>query len=136
MVKPYSQDLRVRVILAVEEGNLSRREAARRYRVSASIAVKWLQQYRRFGRRKARPMGGDRRSVLKPVRDWLLKLIGKEPDLTLMAVSKRLMKEQGVKADASMLCRFFKAEKISFKKNLARRRAAETRRRGSAAKLA
>lgn len=32
MVKPYSQDLRERVILAVEEGELSRREAAKRYR--------------------------------------------------------------------------------------------------------
>ena len=88
MVKPYSQDLRERVIMAVAEGKLSRREAARRYRVSPSIAVKWLQQYRRFGRRKARPMGGDRRSVFKPVRDWLLKLIGEEPDLTLMAVCR------------------------------------------------
>ena len=57
MVKPYSQDLRERVIMAVEEGGLSRREAAGRYRVSPSIAVKWLQQHRLFGRRKARPMG-------------------------------------------------------------------------------
>ena len=136
MVKPYSQDLRERVIMAVAEGKLSRREAARRYRVSPSIAVKWLQQYRRFGRRKARPMGGDRRSVLKPVRDWLLRLIGKEPDLTLMAVCRRLMKEQGVKADPSMLCRFFQAEKISFKKNRARRRTAPAGRRARAAKLA
>ena len=136
MVKPYSQDLRERVILAVEEGVLSRREAARRYRVSPSSAVKWLQQYRRSGRRKARPMGGDRRSVLKPLRDWLLRLIAKEPDLTLMALSKRLMEEHGVKADASMLCRFYLSEGISFKKNRARRRAVEARRRSGAAKLA
>jgi transposase len=135
MVKPYSQDLRERVIMAVAEGKLSRREAARRYRVSPSIAVKWLQQYRRFGRRKARPMGGDRRSVLKPVRDWLLRLIGKEPDLTLMAVCRRL-KEQDVKADPSMLCRFFQAENISFKKNRARVRAAQARRGARASKLA
>ena len=54
MVKPYSQDLRERVILAVEEGELSRREAAKRYRVSPSSAVKWLQQYRGSGRRHRR----------------------------------------------------------------------------------
>lgn len=81
-------------------------------------------------------MGGDRRSVLKPLRNWLLKLIAREPDLTLMALSKRLMDEQGVKADASMLCRFYLSEGISFKKNRARRRAAEARRRSGAAKLA
>jgi putative transposase len=136
MVKPYSQDLRERVIAAVEDGELSRREAARRYRVSIASAVKWLQQYRRSGRLKARPMGGDRRSVLKPVRDWLLKLAAKKPDLTLMAIATQLKNEHGIRADASMLCRFFKAQGFSFKKNRARQRAAETGRRSRAAKLA
>jgi transposase len=121
MVKPYSQDLRERVITAVEEGELSRREAARRYRVSPSSAVKWLEQFRRTGRVKPRSMGGDRRSVLKPVREWLLTLIEKEPDLTLAAISKLLWSERRIKADASMLCRFFKAQGLSFKKKRARR---------------
>ena len=66
----------------------------------------------------------------------LLKLIGEEPDLTLMAVCRRLMKEQDVKADPSMLCRFFQAENISFKKNRARVRAAQARRGARASKLA
>jgi putative transposase len=90
MVKPYSGDLRERVIAAVEKDDLSCREAARRYRVSPSSAVKWLQHYRRFGRTRARPMGGDRRSVLKPHKDWLLMLIAREKDLTLIAMSRRL----------------------------------------------
>ena len=46
MPKPYSDDLRERVIAAVEEDAVSCREAARRYRVSAASAVKWLQRYR------------------------------------------------------------------------------------------
>ena len=125
MARPYSEDLRTRLIAAVESEDLSARAAARRYRVSASSAVKWVQQYRRSGRTTARPMGGDRRSVLKPVRSWLLGLIAKEKDLTLMALSARLRAERGVKADASMLCRFFQGEGISFKKNRARRRAAQ-----------
>jgi len=126
MVKPYSEDLRARVIAAVVQDDLSCREAARRYRVSASSAVKWLQHYRRSGRLRARPMGGDRRSVLKPQRDWLLKLIAREDDLTLWAISSRLRAERGVRADASMLWRFFKGEGFSFKKNRARRRAAQS----------
>jgi transposase len=126
MVRPYSEDLRTRVIAAVVQDDLSCREAARRYRVSASSAVKWLQHYRRSGRLGARPMGGDRRSVLKPQRDWLLKLIAREDDLTLWAISSRLRAERGVRADASMLWRFFKGEGFSFKKNRARRRAAQT----------
>jgi transposase len=126
MVKPYSEDLRVRIVAAVVQDDLSCREAARRYRVSASSAVKWLQDYRQSGRVKARPMGGDRRSVLKAERDWLLKLIAQEDDLTLWAISSRLKCERGVRADASMLWRFFKSEGFSFKKNRARRRAAQS----------
>lgn len=125
MVKPYSQDLRERVIAAVEEGELSRREAAKRYRVGVASAVKWLQQYRQTGRTTARAMGGDRRSVLKPHRNWLLQLARGKPDLTLNAISKQLKDTHGVSADASMLCRFFKGEGFSFKKNRARQRAAK-----------
>src|SRR5207237_6793588 len=102
----------------------------------SAISLIYVHHERRVGRLKSLPSGGDRRSVLKPVRDWLLRLIGKEPDLTLMAVCRRLMKEQDVKADPSMLCRFFQAEKISFKKNRARIRAAQARRGARAAKLA
>jgi transposase len=41
MAKPYSQDLRNRVIDAVRTGKMSRRAAARHYAVSESVAVKW-----------------------------------------------------------------------------------------------
>jgi putative transposase len=136
MVKAYSEDLRERVITAVEDGELSRREASRRYRVSVASAVKWVQQYRQTGRVKARPMGGDRRSVLKPVRDWLLDLVIDKPDLTLMAISKQLKEEHGITADASMLCRLFKAEGFSFKKNRARQRTAQSRRGSGASAVA
>jgi putative transposase len=122
-MKPYSQDLRDRVIAAVEEEGLSRREAARRYRLSDATAVRWVQAYRQ-GRRGPLAQGGDRRSELPAHRIWLLELIEAEPDLTLKAVSDRLLVEQGVKADASMLSRFFAKCGISFKKKRSRLRAA------------
>ena len=40
MPKPYSQDLRDRVIDAVREGAMSRRAAARRYEISESVAIR------------------------------------------------------------------------------------------------
>jgi transposase len=123
MVRPYSEDLRSRVIAAVEQDALSCREAARRYRVSVASAVKWLQAWRHSGRMKARAMGGDRRSVLKPQRLWLLQLLEWEDDLTLAAISARLLAERGVKADASMLSRFIRAQGFSFKKKPVRKRA-------------
>jgi transposase len=48
MPKPYSQDLRDRVIDAVERGEMSRRAAARRYEISESVAIKWLERVERM----------------------------------------------------------------------------------------
>src|SRR5262245_50910684 len=48
MPKALSGDLRARVIEAVEAG-ASRREAAERFEISASSAVKWLQRWRDYG---------------------------------------------------------------------------------------
>lgn len=120
MTKAYSQDLRDRVIAAVEDEGLSRRAAARRYRIGEATAVRWLQAVRQ-GRRA---QGGDRRSRLPAHAAWLLGLIEMEPDLTLLAVCERLLAETGVKADAGMLSRFFTGNGISFKKKRLRLRAA------------
>lgn len=123
MTRAYSQDLRDRVILAVEQEGLSRREAARRYRIGEATAVRWLQAVGQ-GRREPRAQGGDRRSLLPTHAPWLLALIDAEPDLTLLAVADRLLGEHGVKADAGMLSRFFTGRGISFKKKRLRDRAA------------
>ena len=50
MPKAYSGDLRERVIEIVEEG-ASRREAAERFEVSVSSAIKWLQRWPGLSRR-------------------------------------------------------------------------------------
>ncbi|HTZ68149.1 MAG TPA: IS630 transposase-related protein [Roseiarcus sp.] len=50
MPKPYSQDLRDRVIDAVERGQMSRRAAARQYEISESVAINWLERVERMAR--------------------------------------------------------------------------------------
>src|SRR5512135_2047033 len=116
MVKPYSEDLRRRVIAAVEEDGLSRREAARRYRVGESTAVKWLSAFHGSGRMGPRPMGGDRRSVLKQERAWLAALIGREKNLTLALISERLGREGGGGGDVSINWEFLGGQRFRFKK--------------------
>ena len=112
----------------VEDG-LSRNEAARIFRVGIASAIRWVKAFEQTRRTAALPIGGDRRSVLKPHRDWLLELRRKENDLTLDAIAERLFHAHGVEADKSMLSRFFAAEGISFKKNRARQRTGSPRRR-------
>jgi transposase len=111
------------VILVVERGEETCRSAARRFGVSASSAIKWVQRLHRVGSRQSAGTGGHRASKTKPERAWLLAAIEQQPDITLAALSLRLWEERGVRADTSMLSRFFRGEGISFKKNRAARRA-------------
>jgi transposase len=111
-----SQDLRDRVIDAVLEDGMSRRAAAQRFGVSESAAIKWVQRVERTGSRKAMGMGGHRSEVLRPHHDVLMAMRAEQPDITLEALSRRLMAERGVKADTSMLSRYFRRHGITFKK--------------------
>ena len=81
MPKPYSVDLRVRVVEAVEEG-ASHHEAADRFGVSVSSAVRWMGQFTRSGSVIAKPSGGST-SRLEQYAEFLLGLIEKPSDLTL-----------------------------------------------------
>jgi transposase len=71
MAKPYSQDLRDRVIDAVKRGEMSRRAAARRYAISESVAIKWLERVERDRSREPVGHGGHRASKLMPHRVFL-----------------------------------------------------------------
>ena len=46
MAKPYSLDLRERVVAAVEEGGLSRRRAAAQFGVGISTVIGWVRRLR------------------------------------------------------------------------------------------
>ena len=116
MPSSYYQDLRDRVIDAVEVEEMSRRGAARRFGVSESSAIKWVQRYRRTVARTPVGTGGHRRSVLAPERTWLLAVLAEDPGITLEALSRRLAAERGVRADTSMLSRFFRKEGMSLRK--------------------
>ena len=132
----HTEALRIRVIKAVVEDSLSCNRAARVFRVGVASAIRWVAAYEAGGRTAPLPTGGDTRSVLKGYRDWLLALRLKENDLTLDAIAARLLAAHGVKADKSMLSRFFASEAISFKKNRSRQRTGPSRRGGAARGLA
>lgn len=133
MVRPYSMDLRERLVAAVEAGE-SRRSAARRFGVSASVAVKWVQRVRQRGSVAPDQVGGYRRPALEGERDWILARIAEKPDLTLRALAAELG-ERGVKAGQYAVWSFFKREGLTFKKNPARGRTGPAGRRQEAQPL-
>jgi transposase-like protein len=52
IARPYSQDLRNRVIDAAKRGEMSLRAIARRYEISESVPIKWLERVERDGSRE------------------------------------------------------------------------------------
>lgn len=113
MPKPCSVDLRERVLEAVMAG-ASRREAAERFEISASSAVKWLQRFDETGSIAAKPTGGST-SALEEHADFLLALIAEQSDLTLDEVVAAMRKRR-IKGSRSAVWRFFDRHGISFKK--------------------
>jgi putative transposase len=60
MAKPYSSDLRERVVRAVVDDGLSRRAAAQRFGIGVSTVITWVQRWRETGRIEPGQMGGRR----------------------------------------------------------------------------
>jgi transposase len=91
MPKPYSDDLRERVIEAVVAG-ASRREAAESFSLSASSAVRWLQRWHDTGNARAKLSGGST-SPLEGHVEWLLAL-AEQPDLILDEIVVAMRKQR------------------------------------------
>src|SRR3979490_2090736 len=89
MARPYSQDLRDRVVGSVGAGRSCRATAAL-FGVSVASVVKCSQRFRATGSAAAYKMGGWRQLLLKSEREWLLARIAEKPDLTLRAVVAEL----------------------------------------------
>ena len=134
MPRPYSQDLRERVVGAVEAGS-SARAAARLFGVSASTAVKWVQRWRRTGSVAAKRMGGYKRSLLDAHAEVLLGLVAERPDLTIEEIRAEL-RARGIYTGHGSVGRFFVRHGIGFKKNRTRQRAGAAGRGGRSRTMA
>jgi transposase len=115
MPKSYSGDLRERVIEAVEMG-ASRHEAADRFEVSVSSAVKWLQRWHESKSAAPKPRGGSL-SPLEKCAARVLAVVAEHPDLTLMETVAELRRRR-IRTSKSALSRFFARHDVTFKKTL------------------
>ena len=121
MVRPYSEDLRSRVVARVEAGRPVR-EVAVTFGVSVASVVKWSQRYRATGSVAAKPMGSQMPRLLFGEREWLLERIAASPDITLRELVSEL-RGRGLRASYGSLWRLLRDEGISFKKKPVRQRA-------------
>jgi transposase len=120
MTKPYSADLRMRVVKAIDEG-ATRHEAAERFGVSVSSAVRWHQVWRHEGTIEAKAYGGSR-SPLEDHAEEIFTVIEDQPDLTLDEIVA-VMRKRKIPGSRTALFRFLERHAVTSKKSPSRCRA-------------
>jgi len=131
MGKPYSVDLRRRVVAAIEAG-MSRNQAAKQFGVAISTAIGWMQRVEQTGSVAPGQMGGHKPKAISGEHAvWLSQRI-RAWDFTLRGLVAELG-ERGLKVDYRSVWEFVHAEKLSFKKKRGGWRTRSAR-RGAAAR--
>ena len=115
-MQALSEDIRSRVVAFVAEGG-SRREAARKFRISPASAVRFVAQWRRERSLKAKPQGGDRRRKLARWRDEIVAIVEGQPDITMPELSSLMSARHDLSAAPASLSRFLCRLGYTYKKN-------------------
>ena len=105
MGKPYSMDLRERVVAAVDPGGLSCHRAAAQFGVGVNTAIIWVRPFRETGSFAPGQMGGHKPKKISG--NWLLERT-KERDFTLRGLVVELA-ERGLKVDYRSVWEFVHA---------------------------
>jgi transposase len=126
MGRPYSLDLRERVVAAVASG-MSREAAAERFQVSYSTATRWVNRAAGKGSPAALPMGGKKPFALADQAEWVCARLAEKPDITGRELLAELH-ERKVDVSYYGVWHFLDRAGLSFKKNSARQRARSPRR--------
>jgi transposase len=115
MARALSDDLRVRVVKASTDG-LSARQAAFRFGVGISTAIRWITRAR-TGELTARPQGRRRGSSLDAHATFIIELVEEQRDITLHEMAARPLTERTVSIRRSALSAWLRDRGWSFKKS-------------------
>ncbi len=115
-MKPYSQDLRDRVLAAVKETNLSQTKIAQCFKISQATLEKWLRRQRETGVCTALPHGGPTRTLAE-CEAFIRAQVKKQPDSTLEELCTRVAQAKGVASSPSMMCRELQRLQLPRKKS-------------------
>ncbi|MGA8771181.1 MAG: IS630 family transposase, partial [Rhodomicrobium sp.] len=119
MTKPYSMDLRERVVSAVDAEGMSRHEAAARFGIAVSSAIRWMARYRKTGNVAPSKIGGYKPKTLRGEHaSWLVARC-QESDFTISQLVEELQSLRGLKVDRRSVWEFLHAEGLSHKKTAA-----------------
>jgi putative transposase len=116
MTRPYSMDLRERVVRAVREEGLSRRQAAKHFKIGVSTAIAWLDREKSTGSAAPAKMGGYKpRRIVGEHHAWLVARCRDGSHFTIAKLIEELA-GRGVKIDHHSVWNFLHEQKLTFKK--------------------
>ena len=115
MGKPYSIDLRERVVCAIEDG-MSTRAAAARFSIGIATAGAWARLKRATGEVRPAKQGKPKGSVLDAHADFILDVIKEAPDTTLDEMVERLREECAVTVVRTAVWKFLDRREQTHKK--------------------
>ena len=112
MPRPLSNDLRIRMVNAVQDGE-TRHAVAERFDVAPSSVIKLMQVFEATGSHQPKRMGGYRKSKLAGHEALVCGLIAEVADATLDELVARLRKAR-IKTSRTGLWRFLKQLGLGF----------------------
>lgn len=118
-MKPYSLDLRERIVRAYEQGQGSIAEVAASFNVSTYFVKKMLRQWRQTGSLAPLPHGGGKPPSFTPRQRQLLKRkLREQNDITLAELQQLLSDQQSVDVHLSTVSRALSSLGLPRKKSL------------------
>src|ERR1700739_4267291 len=134
MARPLADDLRQRVVRAVESGK-PQLEVAQPFDLGLRTGGRYMSRWRENGQFARGKFGGHKKHLLAAHAERVRQLVTATPDLTLAALCERLA-AQGVKVSTSAPDPSPPPAGLNSKKNTGRRRTPASRRAGGAKRLA
>jgi transposase len=116
MAKPYSEDLRARVVGAGQDG-ATIPETAEQLGVSISSVVRFRRLHRETGSVSPAKFGGYKGYALAAHEELVRHLVAEQPDITLAEIKALLAKEK-VTVGQSSISRFLHHLNLRFKKKV------------------
>src|SRR5436853_4696724 len=114
-MKAYSEDLRDRIVQAVDAG-MNKSETARLFGVSLNSVKRFVKLKQATGQLSPKPRVGKKASISGDKVENLREQIKQTPDATLAERAEQWEQTQGVKLSRSTFSRTLKRLKITYKK--------------------
>lgn len=103
-MKPYSQDLREKIVRALEAQEETQEEVAVRFSVSPSFVVKLWRRFRETGSAAALAHAGGRSRSLQASEAVIRRALDRQPDLTLLELCEEVGASGGASVSTKTMC--------------------------------